>query len=177
MKTYFNKGNLKKILSISFAGLFILMTVAPRSFARVFTEIHVGKWIPTGQEVVVGVMATLPNTCTLFDEIDSDVVAPMGSMLGQLNIRVTIIESQFTTDSDLTGELGCKNETHYVYERINFGTLEPGPYEVRVYENGQLALTRKLNVSEFPAEPIFSEPGGFYNLGWIISPDQLVAYK
>lgn len=177
MKKYFNNSSLKKVLWISFAGFLILMTMIPRSFARVFTEIHVGKWIPTGQEVVVGVMATLPNTCTLFDGIDSDVVPPIGPMLGQLNIRVTIIESQFTTDSDLTGELGCKNETHFVYERINFGPLEPGPYEVRVYENGQLALARKLNVSEFPADPIFSEPGGFYNLGWIINPDKLVAYK
>jgi hypothetical protein len=155
-------------------GLFVGALV-PLAEGRLFTEIHVGKWIPTGQDVIVGVIATLPNTCTLFDEMETDMVPPVGQIPGQLNIRVTLIPAPYNIEPEGAIELGCRNETHYIYEKVNFGQLENGPYEVRVYENGTLSIKKLLNVSEFPIDPIFSDPGGFYNIGEAKQHEALIA--
>ncbi|MEZ4742981.1 MAG: hypothetical protein R3B45_11125 [Bdellovibrionota bacterium] len=133
--------------------------------AGAFFEINAPSWSPSNQEVVVGIVAKLPNNCSFIESIDSVIGNKPVNGFVELNIYVEVMDVPFNIEPEVAKEIGCENGERYVYEKVNFGVLEPGSYIVQVIENNEVSIAKKIHVSKYPIEPDFAEPNGYYNIG------------
>jgi len=126
-----------RILMRSFLWISLLLLMPGLARAGYIKEVKVPTTPTFGDEIVVQLSGTLPDTCVLVGRMRAE----LGTFTGDL--RTISVHADIER---LEKDVGCDIRPSSFDEEINFGELPQGKYMVKIYENGQLVASEPMQI-------------------------------